>query len=106
MVDAARLQSLSTLFDKLDGDGDGKINDYRINKEFLDVKRLQILFPLFEEIRVNKIQINKEQFIESCLILIQVFINFIYKKLTIQGKHDLLFGDTKKNLPIEYSFHV
>jgi len=74
IVDATRIAALSELFHELDSDSDGVISYYQMNQESLNLKRKECLKDLFEEMKLQKLKIEKEEFINACLIIMHVQI--------------------------------
>jgi len=63
---------LGEIFEVLDSDDDGLISPTQIDISGLNAEILQILMPLLQELETFNETLDKEEFIESGLVLYQV----------------------------------
>ena len=82
MLEQKKVTILEQIFDSLDGHDSGVISIDNLNLDNLSKNMLELFDPIFEEIQLSEIKLNKEQFVKTSLKM--------YEKLTPTEKQVLL----------------
>ena len=103
ILEKKKLKIFSYIFDKLDSCNEGSINILNMDLKKLPISIINILNPIFKEIKESNEKINKIDFIEGCF---KLFDDLDYnQKNTILNYGNEISNKINKKIKNNFSFH-